>query len=336
MGIGILGTGSYLPEYVLGNEELAGRLGVTEKWILEKTGIRERRIAAPDEATSDLATRAGERALRSAGIEQDDVGVIVLASGTFDQPTPATACFVQANLGVPSAITFDVGAVCAGFLYAMRIARDLLAADPSLGYALVIGSEVYSRFLDYQDKRTSVLPGDGAGAVVLGRTATHGILTVQLGADGTHAGISQIRAGGSRMPASSATVSAGHHYAAMDGRKVREVVAELLPGVVGKALSAIGIAASDLDLVVPHQANRVMLEEWASILGIGMNIVHETVTKYGNTGAASVPITLDDAIREGRISVGDKVLSVAFGAGVSWGATIMEWAREDSNDSAGA
>lgn len=327
MGIGIVGTGSYLPLSVLDNAELAARINVDIDWIVEKTGIHERRIAAPEDATSDLAARAGERALRSAGIAATDLDVVILATGTADQPSPATACYVQAKLRARKAVAFDIMAVCSGFIYGLTLARDMLLADQSRKYALVVGAEVYSRFVDYHQKGASALLGDGAGAVVVGRTDNGGILASRLATDGTLAHLGGILGGGSRHPASPATLSSGMHHVSMDGRRIRELVAALLPGLVTALTDPLAIKLSDLDLIVPHQANGTMLKEWVQILDIDPAMTHETVTKYGNTGAASIPITLDDAVQHGRLSPGDHLLSMSFGAGVAWGGVIVEWGQ---------
>ncbi|WP_034272585.1 3-oxoacyl-ACP synthase III family protein [Haloechinothrix halophila] len=325
MGVGIVATGSYLPMSVLGNAELAARIKVDTDWIVQKTGIRERRIAAPGDATSDLAARAGKRALRSAGIAATDLDVVIVATGTGDQPSPATACYVQAKLRASNAVAFDVMAVCSGFIYGLTIARDMLFADQSRKYALVVGAEVYSRFVDYQQKGASALLGDGAGAVIVGRTESGGILASRLVTDGTLAHLGGIAGGGSRHPASPATLSSGMHYVTMDGRTIREMVASLLPGLVTALTDLLAIKLSDLNLIVPHQANGTMLKEWVQLLDIDPEITHETVTRYGNTGAASIPITLDDAVQCGRLSPGDRILSISFGAGVAWGGVIVEW-----------
>lgn len=325
MRVGILGTGSYLPESIVDNTEIASRTHVDREWILEKTGISERRYAGPDQATSDLATLAGRQALASAGIDASELDVIILASGTVDQPSPATACFVQANLGADRAIAFDVMAVCAGFLYGVSLAHDMLTADPARKYALIIGAEAYSRFLNYEERGISSILGDGAGAVVVGRTDTGGILATQLGSDGTLAHLGGIAAGGSRRPATAETLAAGQHYVTMQGRQIRELVAGMLPDVVSGLIDPIGAKLSDVDLVVPHQANGNMLQEWVDILDLDPRATHETVGKYGNTGAASIPVTLDDAVQAGRISRGDRVLFLSFGAGVAWAGALVEW-----------
>lgn len=327
MNTAILGTGSYLPQQVLTSAELGAQLGVGEQWILDKTHIKERRVAAPDEATSDLATFAAHRALQAAGLSASDLDLVIVATSTPDQPMPATACAVQANIGAVRAAAFDVDAVCTGFIYALVTAHSLLSADPGPHTALVIGADTYSRILDYKDPRTCVLFGDGAGAVVLGKTGNgRGMLASTLGSDGTMADLVKIPGGGSRHPASVETVSAGQHYFAMRGREVRELAGRVLPDVVADVLKSAQLELDDVDLVVPHQANGVMLKELADTLELRPGRMHLTVSRYGNTGAASVPITLDDAVRTGRVSKDDAVLLIAFGGGMTWGGAALRWA----------
>jgi 3-oxoacyl-[acyl-carrier-protein] synthase-3 len=322
----ILGTGSYLPEQILTSAELGRRLGVGEQWILDKTHVAERRVAAPDEATSDLATRAGERALAEAGLDATDINLLIVATSTPDQPIPATACAVQANLGAMRAAAFDVDSVCTGFVHALVTAHALLNLDAIAGTALVIGADTYSRVLNYDDRRTCVLFGDGAGAVVLGKRADgRGLLSSTLGSDGRTADFVTIPGGGSRRPASRETLEAGAHYFAMRGREVRELAAQVLPDLVVDLAKAAQLEVCDIDLIVPHQANGVMLEELANTLALRPDQMHLTVERYGNTGAASVPITLDDAVRAGRLADDDVLLMVAFGGGMSWGGTAWRW-----------
>lgn len=325
VNVAILGTGSYLPETVLTSAELGERLGVGEQWILDKTRIKERRVAAPDEATSDLATEAGKRALSAAGVDPERLDLVVLATSTGDQPIPATACHVQASLQATNAVAFDVMAVCTGFVYALAVARDMLLANDERQTALVVGSDVYSRILDYTDRRTAPLFGDGAGAVVLGKTGEGGIVTTSLGTDGTLADVVQIEAGGSRMPPSIDSIASQQHYFRMQGRRAREVVEGLLPSLVADLLKPGGMSLADVDLIVAHQANGVMLEEWEKNLAVAPGVIHETVRHHGNTGAASVPITLDAAVRAGRLAKGDTVLMIAFGGGVTWGGATVRW-----------
>ncbi|MFF5987566.1 3-oxoacyl-ACP synthase III family protein [Prauserella flavalba] len=326
MNTAILGTGSYLPDGVLTSAELGARLGVGEEWVLRKTGIRQRRVAAAHEATSDLGSHAAERALEAAGIPAADVDLIVLATSTKDQPMPATACQVQAKIGAHRAAAFDIDAVCTGFVYGLVTANAMLTADPERRVAVVIGADLYSRFLDYDDRRTSCLLGDGAGAVVLAKSGEHqGIITSTIGSDGTLAHLVQIPGGGSRRPPSFETVAGKEHYFTMIGREVRSLAAEVLPEVVAELLKAADLTLEDVELLVPHQANGVMLAEWAESLRLAPGQLHLTVDRYGNTGAASVPITLDDAVRAGRLSPGDIALLLAFGGGMTWGGTAIRW-----------
>jgi 3-oxoacyl-(acyl-carrier-protein) synthase III len=328
MNTHILGTGSYVPERVLSNAELAARLGIDEHDITGKTGIVERRVAAADEATSDLATEAARRAMRDAGVGPADIGLIVLATSTPDRPIPATACTVQANLGAHGAVAFDVDAVCTGFVYAFAVARAMLLADDTVRAALVIGADTYSRILDYTDRRTSILFGDGAGAVVLARSAGQdGVPATLLGTDGTQADLVHIAAGGSRAPASERTVADRKHYFAMRGGEVRRITAKILPALMSDLLRKAAIGIADVDLLVPHQANGVMLRDWARELELPPGVMHTTVERYGNTGAASVPVTLDQAVRSGRLSYGATVVLVALGGGVTWGGIVLRWTR---------
>jgi 3-oxoacyl-[acyl-carrier-protein] synthase-3 len=326
----ILGTGAYLPRHVLTSGELARRLDIDEEWIVARTRIQERRVAAAEEATSDLATEAALRALSSARLGASDIDLIVLATSTPDQPIPATACHVQANLRAHRAVAFDVDSVCSGFVYAFVVAHAILASQSWARHALVIGADTYSRVLDYTDPRTAVLFGDGAGAVVLGPApepadGRAGVLATSLGSDGTTAELVQIPAGGSRRPTTPETLANGEHHFAMQGGDVRRLANKVFPTLVQDLLSAASLRLDEIDLIVPHQANGAMLDDWASGLGLGPGVMHRTVEKYGNTGAASVPITLDDAVRTGRLAELATVLMVAFGGGMSWGGIAVRW-----------
>ncbi|BCJ68836.1 3-oxoacyl-ACP synthase III family protein [Polymorphospora rubra] len=328
----VIGTGSYLPRRVLSSGELARRVGVEENWIVERTGIRERRVAADEEATSDLATRAARRALRTARLDPADVDLIVLATSTPDRPMPATASTVQANLGARQAVAFDVDAVCSGFVYALVVAHSMLNSEGWARTALVIGADTYSRVLDYTDRRTAVLFGDGAGAVVLGRETGggSGIRATALGTDGTLADLVQIPAGGSRRPASAQTVEAGDHYFAMRGGDVRRLANQVFPALVGQLLKAASLDLDQVDLIAAHQANGTMLTDWSRDLGLRPGVLHRTVERYGNTGAASVPVTLDDAVRTGRLGAAATLLMVAFGGGMTWGGVALDWSADPS------
>ena len=322
MGIALLGTGSWLPGTIVSSADISTE--VTGSWIVEKTGIRERRVAAADEATSDLAVKAAERALAAAGLPADQLDVLIVATSTPDQPIPATACLVQGRLGAHRAAAFDVDAVCTGFVYALTVADALLRADPGARTALVIGADTYSRVLDYSDPKTSVLFGDGAGAVVLGKTpGADAILASTLGSDGSQADLVAIPGGGSRRPASAATVAAGEHYFRMRGGPVRRLANRVVPEVIEDLLKAADLPLDAVDLLIPHQANGRMLDDWERDLRLRPGVLHRTVERYGNTGAASIPITLDDAVRDGRAGAGSIVLLVGFGGGMTWGGAVL-------------
>lgn len=321
----ILGTGSYLPKEVLTSSELDARLGVADGWIFEKTLIRERRVAAPYEASSDLATEAAARALDDAGVTAADVDLIVLATSTPDQLIPATACFVQRDLGATGAAAFDVSAVCTGFVYAMVLADAMLTAVPHYGTALVIGVDTYSRVLDYTDRRTACLFGDGAGAIVLGRGEERAILGSVLGADGSLAHLIEIPGGGSRRPPSADMIEERDHYFRMLGREVRAVTGASVKCLVASTLEEAGLRLEDVALVIPHQANGIMLREWSATLGLAPEQMYMTIGTTGNTGAASVPIGLDDAVRTGRLKDGDIAVLFAFGGGLTWGGLALRW-----------
>ncbi|HVV14400.1 beta-ketoacyl-ACP synthase III [Amycolatopsis sp.] len=327
MNTAILGTGSYLPETVLTSAELGQRLGIGEQWIVDKTRIRERRVAHPDEAASDLATQAAQQALQAAGISASDLDLIVVATSTPDYPMPSTACLVQANLGASRAAAFDIDAVCSGFLYALVSTHAMLSVGPFPRNALVIGTDVYSRILDYTDRKTCVLFGDGAGAVVLGQSGNgHGLLGSTLGSDGTTSHYVRIPGGGSRLPATKESLDAGEHHFKMLGREVRTLAGQVLPELVRELLKCAEVDLSEVDLLVPHQANGVMLEDLADTLGLPPGVMHLTVERYGNTGAASVPITLDDAVRKGLLNRDALLFMIAFGGGMTWGGAAMRWA----------
>lgn len=323
--IGILGTGSYLPDRVVTNDEVAGLAGVTDEWIVRKTGIRERRRAADREATSDLAAVAARRALAQADVPADQIHYIVLATSTPDHPQPATASIVQHLVGASNAAAFDINAVCAGFVYALAATERLLRADG--GHALVIGADIYSRILDYTDRKTAVLFGDGAGAAVLGPVPDgHGLLQAKLVSRGDQHDLISVPAGGSRLPSSIHTVAEGKHYFRMDGRAVRTFVKENLPAAVADLLRCSDTPASQIRHFVPHQANGVMINEIRPVLGCDDASLHLTLGQYGNTGAASVPTTLDDVNRRGLLERGDLMLLAGFGGGMSVGAALMRWA----------
>jgi 3-oxoacyl-[acyl-carrier-protein] synthase-3 len=324
--IGILGTGFYVPEKVLTNDELEISLSLERNWIRNKTGIRERRIAAPHEATSDLATNAAKQALAAAGIQADELDLIVVATSTPDWPLPATACQVQANIGATRAAAFDISAVCAGFVYALTIVQSAMQGNAGFKRALIIGTDTYSRILDYQDRKTSVLFGDGAGAVVLGRVPEqYGILSCYIRSDGTGTSLVQIPAGGSRRPTSSRTLAEREHFFRMDGRAVRTFLQETFSDALYTVINAANLHIQDIDLVVPHQANGVLLQERMQFLEIPLEKVCFTFEQYGNTAAASVPITLHEAVSSNRVQDGNTVVLLSFGGGMTWGGVLLRW-----------
>lgn len=325
--IGILSTGSYLPDRVVPNSEIAALAGVTSDWIERKTGIRERRRAAPTQATSNLAAIAAERALAAAGLSPRQIDCIIVATSTPDHPQPATANIVQYLIGATTAAAVDVNAVCSGFVYALAMAHGLLHARAKGGYALVIGADIYSRILDYTDRKTAFLFGDGAGAVVLGPVPQgSGIVDTQLCGHGDEHHLIKVPAGGSRSPASEQTLRDGEHYFQMDGRGVRDFVNKRVPGAVADLLRHHSISASSIDHFVPHQANGTMLKDLWPSLGLSRAALHLTVERYANTGSASIPLTLDAAHNSGVIAKGDTVLLAGFGGGMNLGISLWRWA----------
>jgi 3-oxoacyl-(acyl-carrier-protein) synthase III len=323
---GILGTGSYLPKEEITNEDLAGSIpGVSAEWIDRKTEIRTRRYAAPDEATSDLAARAGAAALADAGLAAGEIDYLIVSTSTGDHPQPPTSCLVQHALGTSAAACFDVNAVCSGFVYALEVARGLVALRPD-ARALVIAADLYSRVLDLTDRRTSVLFGDGAGAVVLGAVAAPGgLLGTELVSRGDAHGLIRVAAGGSREPASHDTVADGGHFFRMDGRGVRDFVLSTVPEIIDRLLTGLDRKPTDVDHFVPHQANGVLLRDLAARCGLADAHTHRTVEKYGNVGSASVPVALDEANRSGALTDGDLVLLAGFGGGMAVGASLLRW-----------
>ncbi|XRQ15209.1 3-oxoacyl-ACP synthase III family protein [Actinomadura welshii] len=325
-GWAIRGTGAYLPDRRVGSRELSRSLGLDASWIEDRTGIRNRHVAAPGEAASDLAAAAAGRALARAGVDAADVGLIVLGTSTPDELGPSTACRVQALLGARGAAAFDVAAACTGFLYALQAALGWLAGRGEPAYALVVGVEVYSRFLNPADRATSALFGDGAAAAVVGPVAApYGIGRITLGSDGSRAGDVLIPAGGSRAPAGPGTVAGHGHTIHMDARSVRAFIAEVFPRLVAEATEDAGVKPADLALVVPHQPNPRLVASLAGQAGLEPEQLAIAGQDVGNIGAASLPYALHQAVREDRIGAGDLVLLAGFGAGVTWGRALVTW-----------
>jgi len=313
----VLGVGSALPKRKVTNEELAERVDTSDQWIVERTGIRSRYVAEDGETTASLATEAARRALDYAGVEAADIGLIVLATATPDQTFPSSATKVQAALGINDCIAFDVHAVCTGFLYALSVADSMLRSGTSKK-ALVIGAETFSRLLDWEDRTTCVLFGDGAGALVLGAEETDkGILATRLHADGRHNDLLFVDGG----PSTTGTVG----KLRMKGREVFRHAVVNLADVLNEVLEAAGLTSADVDWVVPHQANARILDATAKKLGLPSEKVVVTVDEHANTSAASVPLAFDKAVRDGRIQHGDIVVLEAMGGGFTWGAAALRY-----------
>jgi 3-oxoacyl-[acyl-carrier-protein] synthase-3 len=314
----IVGTGSYLPEKVLTNRDLELAVDTTDEWIQTRTGIRQRHIAADSEKTSDLALAASRSALQAAGIAAGDLDLIVMATTTPDMVFPSTACLLQAKLGARNSPAFDVQAVCSGFVYGLSMADSLIRSGQYRN-ALVVGAEIYSRILDWSDRATCVLFGDGAGAVVLRRDSTPGILSSHLHADGSYANMLSVPG-----TVSGGKVS-GRPLLQMDGGGVFKFAVKAMDDLVEEALAANGMQKSDIDWLVPHQANIRIIRASAKKLGLSMEKVVVTVDRHANTSAASIPLALDEAARDGRIRAGQHVLLEAVGGGFTWGAALVKW-----------
>ncbi|MCX7893956.1 MAG: ketoacyl-ACP synthase III [Burkholderiales bacterium] len=313
----IVGTGGYLPARIVTNDELSRTLDTSDEWIRSRTGIRQRHIAAPDETSSDLALPASRTALAAAGVAAADLDLIVVATSTPDFVFPSTACLLQAKLGVRSCPAFDVQAVCSGFVYALATADSFIRAGQSRR-ALVVGTEVFSRILDWNDRGTCVLFGDGAGAAVLVADERPGIHATVLHADGAHAGILSVPGnvcGGSIV---------GSPFVRMDGQAVFKFAVRVLEEAAREALGRCGLGVADVDWLIPHQANVRILDATARKLGIPPEKVVVTVDRHANTSAASVPLALDEAVRDGRIRAGHRVLLEGVGGGFTWGAALVE------------
>lgn len=314
----ITGTGSYLPERIVTNSELETRIDTTDEWIVSRTGIEARHVAADGEMTSDLALHAARNAMAAAGICADDIDLIVVATTTPDMVFPSTACLLQAKLGVKQGAAFDVQAVCTGFIYALSIADKFVASGQSR-CALVVGAEVFSRLLDWNDRRTCVLFGDGAGAVVLRPSQSPGILSSHLHSDGSHGHILQVAGGIAEGKLR------GNPYLEMDGAAVFRLATRVLHECASEALAHNGYSVDDLDWLVPHQANMRIINTISGKLGLPSERVITTVARHGNTSAASVPLALDAAVRDQRIKAGQLILLEGVGGGMTWGSVLLRW-----------
>lgn len=323
--VGILGTGSYLPDRVLDNAALAARYGCSEEWILSRTGIRQRRFVEPGTGASDLGVVAARRALESAGIEPSALDLVICATYTPDMAFPSTACLIQERLGAMPAAAFDLQAACSGFVYALITASQFVLAA-GIRHALVVAAEVNSTIVDPQDRKVTPLFGDGAGAVVIG-PVNHGsgLLGFNLGADGSGGGLFYMPAGGSRRPASHETVAGREHYIHMDGPSLFRFGVEAMVQASQKALASAGVQVGEVDLFVPHQANLRIINAGLDRLGISREKTLITLDRFANTASATIPIALDEAARDGRLRSGMLVLMTGFGAGLTWGSTLLRW-----------
>ena len=325
----IAGTGSYVPERVLSNADLERMVDTTDEWIISRTGIKERRIAAADQATSDLATRAAERAMEAAGVKADDIDLIIVGTITPDTFFPSTACHVQRNLGAVRAVAFDVSAACASFLYAMQIARHFINSG-SRRTALVIGADKLSGLVNWQDRNTCVLFGDGAGAAVLTAKSPDdadpsGVLSSVMASDGRLTDILSVPGGGSAIPITPENAGQRLNTIHMQGKEVFKAAVRYTCEACEQAIERAGLKAEDIAMIIPHQANVRIVDAIRERLGLPPERAFLNLHKYGNTSGAAVAIALDEAVRSGAVKKGDNILLVAFGAGFAWSASVIRW-----------
>ena len=321
---GIVGVGFYVPEKILTNHDLEKMVETSDEWVRTRTGISERRIAEKGTGTSDLAAKAASKALRQAGIQPEDIDLIIAATTTPDMPLPSCACLIQEKIGAVNAAALDLGAACAGFVYALVTAEQFIA-NGTYKTILVVGADLISSYIDWTDRSTCILFGDGAGAIVLKETKSGGILSSVLGSDGRHAELLKICAGGSRLPATAETVKAKSHYLQMTGSDVFKLAVRGMSDAVIKALEKAGIDKKEVACFIPHQANQRIIDAVAERLEVPEEKVFVNLQKYGNTSAASCIIALCEALEQGKIKKKDKVVFATFGSGLVWGAAVMEW-----------
>ena len=322
--VGIIGLGEYLPERVLTNADLEKMVETSDEWITTRTGIKERRLRDKGEAASDLAIRAASSALEDAHLEPRDIDLVIVATITADMPFPSVSSILQGALQIPRAACFDISAACAGFVYAITTAQQFIAGGDYKN-ALVVGAETLSAVTDWQDRDTCVLFGDGAGAAVVSEVRSGGILSACLGADGSKGSLLMIPAGGSRQPASHQTVDQRGHFIKMQGNKLFKLAVTLMTGAAQDALKKAGLECKDIDLVIPHQANMRIIMAMAKKLNLPQEKIYLNIEKYGNMSSASTATALCEAVKESRVKKGDIVLLDAFGAGLVWGACVIEW-----------
>ncbi|MFS1513237.1 beta-ketoacyl-ACP synthase III [Chengkuizengella sp. SCS-71B] len=325
ISVGIIGTGKYVPEKILTNKDLESMVETNDEWIKGRTGIEERRIIAEDQATSDLALKAADQALKNAGIEAEDLDLIVVTTVTPDMPLPSTACILQDKLGARKAAAYDLSAACSGFIYGLANASNFIA-NGTYKYILVVGAESLSTLTDYTDRNTCILFGDGAGAVVLGPVASHrGFRSFELGADGSGGDLLKVEGGGSRYPSSTHSIENKLHYISMEGREVFKFAVRVMGLAAEEALKKANLSKSDIDFLVPHQANIRIIQAALDRLELSEDKCIVNLQNYGNVSAASIPIALAEANEQGRIGEGDCVVLVGFGGGLTWGASVLIW-----------
>jgi 3-oxoacyl-[acyl-carrier-protein] synthase-3 len=312
------------PDRILTNDEIAQTVDTSDEWIRTRTGIRERRIVAPGEATSDLVTRAGLDALKNASLDPMDLESLIVATITPDLLFPATACLAQTKMGAKRAMAFDISAACSGYIYALSIA-DAYIRGGLYKNVLVVGAEVLTRHLNWKDRGSCILFGDGAGATLLQASDRPGVRYLEMGADGDYAKLIHLPGGGSLTPATPETVEAGLHYAVVEGKEVYKLAVRYGLELVERALRVNGLTPDDIALLVPHQANQRITDAVQERLGFPKEKVFSNIEVYGNTSGATIPVCLHEASQSGRIKAGDKVLLVAFGAGFTWGAALLDW-----------
>lgn len=323
----ITGWGLAVPERVMTNAELERMVNTSDEWITARTGIRERRVAGAGESTSTLASEAGRRALARAGLAADAIDLIVLATCTPDRPFPATACTVQANLGIPRAAAFDIAAACSGFVYGLGVATSMIRSGAARN-VLFISADVFTHYINWNDRNTCVLFGDGAGAVVLQPSdERYGQLSSVLGASGKDEDLMAVDAGGTRLPATPELLEQGRQYVYMNGREIFKLAVRGMSDSSVQALREAGVAKDEIALVVPHQANLRIIDATAKRLDVPMDRVFVNLDRYGNTSAATIPIALAEAADQGRLKPGDYVLVTAFGGGLTWASSVIRWGR---------